>query len=647
VGGRESGQEILANDSKKIGTPRPNNGSGERMPLPEYVRVWLAEFDNSPEPIDYSMISLILYTRLQERQTSPDDEKAIFRMLAPLEFHARPGGGSHWGIYFSPKHVGEDSNAGDIDYPDLSALDAAAVDEWAALAGSFANPALKARFADAVWELAPKLAPSRRDRYRFAIIAAESYLQAARERRYGNPGLQLEPMARAVSLSLSVNSSDLTKRSAEYSLDFANSTDPANMGLWMAPFDKILPLRGLPKIYRERIFQQFEARFEESIARRDLHASTMAGLTLAQYHYVRKNYDRAKEVTRAYGELKLELTATMTASIAVHHISCVLEDYRRQGLREDADRVRLLLEDRAKGVAAEMKPVWIPIRIDAEKVDRFTREVLDVDDPYIALFRIAYHTLPDVDRIRELLAARAEGFMIRHLVPTSITGENGLPVAVVNTYEDDQHGNLVMETARAMNFDSVYLLKSLDEWKKKFGLEGIQETPDLYDSPLIVKDRIPFFRDGLVAYEVGDYLKATHVLIPQVENCLRKLLELLNVSPTKSSGEGDGTYELKNMYDALHEKGVREALEDKVWYFLKALYVDNCGLNLRNLMSHGIAEYNAFNQLNAALVVQSIVLLSIVRPSAVSCAEDAATGTDEGTAEASPESDPESGEDVS
>jgi hypothetical protein len=133
-------------------------------------------------------------------------------------------------------------------------------------------------------ELAPKLAPSHRDRYRFATMAAESYLLAAQERRYGNPGLQLEPMARAVSLSLSVNCKDLTKWAVEYGLDFADSADPAHLGLWMAPFDKILALGRLPKVYRERILKQFEARFEESVARRDLHASTMAGLALSQYH---------------------------------------------------------------------------------------------------------------------------------------------------------------------------------------------------------------------------------------------------------------------------------------------------------------------------------------------------------------------------
>ena len=41
------------------------------MPLPEYARTWLTEFDESSEPVDCSMISLILYTRLAERQTRP------------------------------------------------------------------------------------------------------------------------------------------------------------------------------------------------------------------------------------------------------------------------------------------------------------------------------------------------------------------------------------------------------------------------------------------------------------------------------------------------------------------------------------------------------------------------------------------------
>lgn len=85
------------------------------MSLPEYVQTWLTGFDESSEPVDCSMISLILYTRLAERQTPPAEVKAIFRVLAPLEFHIRPRGGSPWDAYFAPKHESTNLTGGDTD----------------------------------------------------------------------------------------------------------------------------------------------------------------------------------------------------------------------------------------------------------------------------------------------------------------------------------------------------------------------------------------------------------------------------------------------------------------------------------------------------------------------------------------------------
>jgi hypothetical protein len=93
---------------------------------------------------------------------------------------------------------------------------------------------------------------------------------------------------------------------------------------------------------------------------------------------------------------------------------------------------------------------------------------------------------------------------------------------------------------------------------------------------------------------------------------------------------------------------LRRALEDKVWYFLKSLYVDDRGLNLRNLMSHGIAGYETFDKLNAALVVQSVVLLSIVRPSAVTLeAEETNEGDNGAPGRSSSSSEQDAGETVS
>ena len=59
---------------------------------------------------------------------------------------------------------------------------------------------------------------------------------------------------------------------------------------------------------------------------------------LQLYHHAHKEYDRAKQITLAYGEANVKLTANMSAMLAVHHLTNVMNDYLRMGLREDADR---------------------------------------------------------------------------------------------------------------------------------------------------------------------------------------------------------------------------------------------------------------------------------------------------------------------
>lgn len=76
------------------------------------------------------------------------------------------------------------------------------------------------------------------------------------------------------------------------------------------------------------------------------------------------------------------------------------------------------------------------------------------------------------------------------------------------------------------------------------------------------------------------------------------------------------------MNDVLHDPRVREALDEKLWFFLKVLYIDKRGMNLRNLVAHGIAPVEAFNRVNAALVVQSIVFLTMIRNEALFLSED-------------------------
>ncbi len=196
------------------------------------------------------------------------------------------------------------------------------------------------------------------------------------------------------------------------------------------------------------------------------------------------------------------------------------------------------------------------------------------------------------------------------LFPVSIVGDDGLTVTTIGTYDHDKEGRLVMELARDMNLRTTFFLSGLEEWKKKFELGGFQIRPSLLDSLLIPPDRVTLFQEGLRAFEQEDYIKCIHVLVFQVENSLRELLRILNRPVSKSTEDGN---QPKNMNDVLHDPVVKKSLDPKLWSFLKVLYTDNRGMNLRNLVAHGVAPATAFNRVNSSLVVQSVVFLALIR----------------------------------
>ena len=579
------------------------------MALAEYVTSWLNECD-STNRIELYLISSHVFDRLRERGTSRAEIDRIFRSLAPLEFHECHAVTSPWDSFFAPKMAAEE---GRDEFPNLALLNSENVDEWAEVAESVEHPLLKARFADAVWELGRRLGSARKDRYRFGRIASESYLELAG--RTGNNPLEIiNASARNIRLAIKLGAGDLVGHGFEFLMQYADSVEQAHVGLWSAPFDRLLGLNGLSEEQRERILDRHTQRFSATVAGGDIFRMEVIGPSFAKYFHDRRQYQRAKEITFAYGEAILKSAASLNASLATHHIEGVLEAYRRVGLKEETDRVRLLLEEKGKGVIAEMKSQRFEIRLDLEAINTAIAEMIDVSNPLVALYRLANNCAPHPEKFEAEFEAATEGLLYHRLIPVSIIGDDGLTVTTIETYDQDKEGRLVMEFARDMNLKTTFFLSGLEEWKKKFELGGIPDTPSLFDSLLIPPDRVTLFREGLLAFEQEDYVKCIHVLVFQVENSLRELLRILGRPVSKSTDDGN---QPKNMNDVLYDPVVKDALDPKLWSFLKVLYTDNRGMNLRNLVAHGVAPAAAFNRVNASLVVQSVVFLALIRDKAM------------------------------
>ena len=165
------------------------------------------------------------------------------------------------------------------EFPNLALLNSENVDEWAELAESVKHPRLKARFADAVWELGKRLGSTRKDLYRFGRTASESYLELA-GRTGSHPFELINAAARSIQLAMQLGAGDLVDRGYEFLMQYADSVDQAHIGLWSAPFDRLLRLNGLSDAQRDRILDRHAQRFEATVASGDIFRMEMVGPAL-------------------------------------------------------------------------------------------------------------------------------------------------------------------------------------------------------------------------------------------------------------------------------------------------------------------------------------------------------------------------------
>jgi len=101
------------------------------------------------------------------------------------------------------------------------------------------------------------------------------------------------------------------------------------------------------------------------------------------------------------------------------------------------------------------------------------------------------------------------------------------------------------------------------------------------------------FAKGLYAGLTGDFYTTTHILIPQIENSIRYLLQKQGVVTSKYDDKG-----IQNEYDLnkiLYFPEIKDIFDEDTLFDLKGLLVEHSGSNLRNDMAHGLLDDEAFS----------------------------------------------------
>jgi len=595
------------------------------MRIPDWIQNLLRSYENQVEPFQEVEIAQTLASVSKNQENlSDEDRKVLVAEWSAFLFGENRSKDGRWGTYFEPMMSAKKVDGTEILSPDIIELDSDTVNHWEERAVACPNAVMRARYADVVWDLKYAIT-KQKPNPEYARIAVDSYLEAADSKLYGMEVTGIQWLGRALDLARSISDSERTRRVADFMFEFYDRVaQPRFVGTWLFLFDNLYGEKFINPEQESRIIADLEAMLTRTsdaspsatgvYENLDPWGAEAAAERLAK-HYRRKD-DKAslERVTRAYGSAFEHMARQANPMLARAWLQPVVERYEREGLRAEAEQLQLLAGEKGKNIASDLKTVSVQVEVKKDDVDKLIDQLLGSGDLNASLARIAAYFIPKTDDTRQLLARMRVDAPFLSMIPISVVDKDGFPTGKIGPVDDDAEGRLHQQLGRTIGFYQPFLDHALTKLRERYGPTVDEILNFLCLSPLFAQGRTGLLRDGLSAYAEGDFVKAIHVLVPQVEHTLRDFLGRIGIPPRKTVRGHPGITDAKGMNDILRDSRVQEALTENLWRYLLVVYIERRGgLNLRNDLAHGLVSPEGFNKQIADRVFHTLLALSLMR----------------------------------
>jgi Domain of unknown function (DUF4209) len=222
-----------------------------------------------------------------------------------------------------------------------------------------------------------------------------------------------------------------------------------------------------------------------------------------------------------------------------------------------------------------------------------------------AVTRLAHITKPtDTVALRKRIESQSEQFIWDRIIDTVALDHSGKvadtmpPVFLASTdVEEDAMRKKMVRHAREVDWP-IEVMWKIEPARITILREHRIRRRDLFwlvsGNPFIPSGHEGMYLRGLQAGFVGDWLIATHLLIPQAEASLRHLLQQCGV--VTSTLETDGTQKERDLNQMLWMPELEKIFGPDIMFDLRGILTERFGHNLRNESAHGLMPERAFYQ---------------------------------------------------
>lgn len=297
----------------------------------------------------------------------------------------------------------------------------------------------------------------------------------------------------------------------------------------------------------------------------------------------KEEMDNARVRVGELYEKEAELKGAGSKMLAAIFLQDAAQHYANIGRSDKVEELKVKVKERWKAAAdgGEFKRIETTVRLPTKQIDEYVQGI----NRALLTVSLDLNLVPDIEQCRKAATEQKQQFPLLGLMPRS-TLRGNRQVASASTQQEIDEANALARYSIDLGLSQINLRKVLEMMRQDGGLTTDSLVSYMSSSPFFDEDKLRVIRVGIERYFAADYVSAIHILVPQLEDVLRRIIGKVGISTTSLAP--DGLTREKQLNVVLNTPELKALLGDQVWFYFKYVLDHQLGENLRNDVAHGL-----------------------------------------------------------
>lgn len=193
------------------------------------------------------------------------------------------------------------------------------------------------------------------------------------------------------------------------------------------------------------------------------------------------------------------------------------------------------------------------------------------------------------------------------IIHTTICNYKGIP-----SVSDENFDPVINRASQIILSESPALYELLLKAIDLYHIDSEKFVDFIYHSLPFEESKKEIIQRGIQAFLDEDFLVAIHLLVPQIESAVHRLVNLNGGCIYEKNRHGG--MQLKFFERLLSDEGITKYFDEDAIFYFKTMLTDQKAFNIRNDVCHGILPADRFGWFFAVRIVHVIICLSQTLP---------------------------------